>query len=98
MDGELMKELGRMGVGGAVAILIFIFYRQDRKDSDARYTEDRRDSEKRYTELTLSVKEAMQAQTISNNNQTMVNTRLCTLIESQTRNGSYCSHSKEPQK
>jgi len=34
MEGELLKYLSTLGIGGILAAFIFYFYRQDRKASD----------------------------------------------------------------
>jgi hypothetical protein len=81
MEDALLKALAQAGPIGIVAALVFILYRQDRKDSEARMSRDREDSEKRYSGLVVDVRDTVRENTVSNKELTQVNTKLCAIIE-----------------
>jgi hypothetical protein len=63
-DPSDLKDWGSLGVGGLLAGVMFYFYRQDRKDSEARYAkiaEDFKQTIIESTRVTASVAEALRA-------------------------------------
>jgi hypothetical protein len=58
-----LPPLASLGVGGALALILFWFYRHDRKASEDRWFEYRNTTDKRYDELSRDFKLIVQENT-----------------------------------
>ena len=63
IEGVPIPDWGTLGIGGAMASLVFFFYRQDRKASEDRYAADRKTSEERYAALAIDFRQIVQENT-----------------------------------
>lgn len=52
-----MKYLVGLGVGGAIAVIIFIMYRYDRKASECQLAESKKESEAQLLEVNKQVRD-----------------------------------------
>jgi len=60
---DLLQVASSLGVGAFLGLIIFLMYRQDRKDSFRVYREDRSASEERLTNLLHEAKQTRQDNT-----------------------------------
>lgn len=60
---EILQIAGSLGVGAFLAVIIFLMYRHDRKDSESRHLEAWRASEERLSKLIEADRETREKNT-----------------------------------
>ncbi len=69
-----LTPIANLGIGGAIAILVFYFYRVDRRSSEERLYKQAEDCEKRYEDIAQDYKKTLQENTAAI-------TKLCDAID-----------------